>query len=153
MASDLIYRLNDINNYAPDDMCGANSQNIKIALNDNGRMKPFCEAKIDSRDSSNTVFQCQVGNPTSAICAYPYTGPLSIQNNKNFCEDGYEPSIWTKPFAANTNLRDSISNYQTYIDNSYTQATETSGTTQTVNNGKPLWCVRRVKKDENGKWT
>ena len=144
--TDSLSFLNNTKNYAAG-LCGNNDQYMKIAFNDNHTMKPICTINETTAD----VLCRETLDMTSAICAYPYVGPLSIQNNKNFCETGYEPSIWTNPdiHRDQNNKADFVSYFQTKIDNSKV----TSGTTLTEDNGKPLWCVRRVTKDGSGKWT
>lgn len=152
--NDSLSFLNKNSDYSAD-LCGNNDQNMKIAFTDNHIMKPICSINETTAGETTANVRCiNTMNITSAICAYPYVGPLSIQNNSNFCETGYEPSIWTKPDIYNihptsTNHADFVSYLQTKIDNSKV----TSGTTLTEDNGKPLWCVKRVTKDASGIWT
>jgi len=115
--------LNGTDDYA-NGKCDSNSKKNKIAFMDDGRMEPLC-------NKQNTSVECV--EATNIICAYPYVGPLSIQNNANFCEPGYEPSIWTMPklpLGSNMNRVSSIGPFITKIDDSN-------------NSGKPLWCVKR----------
>jgi len=75
------------------------------------------------------------------MCAYPYVGPLSIQNNANFCEDGYEPSIWTTPkmpipVGSSISRANGVGLFVTKIDDSN-------------NNGKPVWCVSNAGRNRS----
>ena len=117
--------LNGVNDFSWS-ACGLNPTKMKIAFVDDNMYQKLTAAPNDYN---------------SVICAYPYTGPLSIQNNKNFCEDGYEPSIWTNPNLKNVMALGSyVNTYQTMIDKSNTDP------------GKPVWCVKRVKRDSNNQW-
>jgi hypothetical protein len=154
--------LNGSNDYSAN-MCGLNPSKLKVAFNDNGRMNPFCN---EDRTHANPTSSCNttaINAATTAICAYPYVGPLSIKNNGNFCEDGYEPSIWTNPLLSGINYANTAlanpGNFITKIDNStststsdISQTTSSSNpVTRTNDSGKPVWCVKRVKK-VNGTW-
>jgi len=91
--------LNGIDDYA-DNRCGSNPNKYMIAFADDHMMKPLCSkiiknVNVNGTTTNETSIDCDFAN--KVICAYPYVGPLSIQNNANFCEDGFEPSIWTNP--------------------------------------------------------
>lgn len=107
-------------------VCGLNTGKMKIAFVDDNLYQKFTVQPT--------------GEYNSAICAYPYTGPLSIQNNKNFCEDGYEPSIWTNPQLKDMALGSYVNRHQTMIDTSITDP------------GKPVWCVKRVIRNADSSW-
>jgi hypothetical protein len=64
------------------------------------------------------------------LCTYPLHAPLSIKNDNNFCATGYVPAIWTSP---NLPGKDKEANV-TMIDNK--------------DEGKPVYCVKKVTKDE-----
>ena len=127
--------LNGSDDYANGDMCGTNTKKYKIAFSDDNNMEPLC-----SKTNSGSM-ECK--SASKVICAYPYVGPLSIQNNANFCEDGYEPSIWTNPKMPipiggnmNMNRNSAIGTYITKIDDS-------------SNNGKPVWCVSNAGRNRS----